>query len=25
VINDKWTPERAADELIARAVQVAGN
>jgi multiple sugar transport system substrate-binding protein len=24
VINDKWTPERAADELIARAVQVAG-
>ena len=25
VVNDKWTPERAADELIARAVQVAGN
>ena len=24
VVNDKWTPERAADELIARAMQVAG-
>jgi multiple sugar transport system substrate-binding protein len=24
VVNDKWTPERAADELIARANQVAG-
>ena len=25
VVNDKWTPERAADELIARAMQVAGS
>jgi multiple sugar transport system substrate-binding protein len=25
VVNDKWTPERAADELIARVQQIAGN